>query len=125
MPAIATEWELAVHRGPGWLLVKPCCPSEDLLDDPPLADQLWSLLERHFIYRLVLELDEVKIVNSHLIGQMLVLHRRIRDHGGLMRLCGLSSFNQKVLQMHGLIDRFPAYSDPIEAVMASRLPKPR
>jgi len=125
MPAIATGWELEVHRGPGWLLVRPSCPSEDLPENPPLADQLWTLLERHFVYRLVLELDEVKIVNSHLIGQMLVLHRRIRDHGGVMRVCGLSSFNQKVLRMHGLMDRFPAYSDPKEAVLGSGPCKPR
>jgi hypothetical protein len=116
---------LEVRRGPGWLFVRPSCPTEDLLEQPPLADQLWTLLDRHFIYRLVLELDEVRIVNSHLIAQMLVLYRRIRDHDGVMRLCGLSSFNQKVLRMHGLVDRFPAYSDPKEAVMGSGPLKPR
>jgi hypothetical protein len=125
MPAIATGWELEVHRGPGWLLVKPSCPSEDLVEHAPLADQVWSLLECHFVYRLVLELDDVRIVDSHLIGQMLALHRRIRSRGGVMRVCGLSSFNQKVLRMHGLIDRFPAYGDLREAVMGSGPCKPR
>lgn len=125
MSATATGWELEVQRGPGWLLVKARNCDQDAWAAPPLADQVWSLLERHFVYRLVLELDELKLLDSHLIWQLLLLHRRIRDHNGVMRLCGLSALNQRVLQVCGLIDRFPPYSNLEEAVMGSCRPKPR
>ncbi len=124
MLAIAPGWELDVRRGPGWLLVKLRNPDRDAADAPPLADELWSLLQRHFVYRLVLDLDEVGLLHSYLLGQLVVLHKRVRDHEGVMRLCGVSPYNQEVLQVNGLDARFPAYESLVEAVMACRR-KPR
>lgn len=117
MLAIAPGWELEVTRGPGWLLVKVRGPDEDASDTPPLAEELWSLLERHFVYRLVLDLDQLRLLHSYLLGQLVLLDRRVRDHDGLMRLCGLSRYNREVLEVHGLDARFPAYCDCKEAVM--------
>jgi hypothetical protein len=53
-----------------------------------------------------------------------LLDKRIREHDGLLRLCGLSSFNQRVLRLHGLDLRFPTYGDLEEAVMGCSY-KPR
>jgi anti-anti-sigma factor len=119
MLAIAPGWEMDVDRGPGWLLVRVRSSDPDACDTPPLADQVWSLLSRHFIYRLALELDEVELLHSFLLGQLVLLDKRVRQRGGLMRLCGLSSFNQQVLRTHGLDVRFPTYDDREEAVMGS------
>ena len=119
MLALAPGWEMDVDRGPGWLLVKLRSPDPDACDAPPLADELWSLLSRHFVYRLALELDEVELLHSHLLGQLVLLDKRVRERGGMMRLCGLSSFNQRVLRLHGLDVRFPLYDDREEAVMGS------
>ena len=117
MLAIAPGWELEVKRGPGWLLARLSSPDEDASDAPPLAEQLRSLLERHFVYRLVLDLDEIELLDSHLLGQLVLLDKWIRDHEGVMRLCALSRFNREVLHVHGLDARFPAYGDCQEAVM--------
>ena len=125
MQAIAPGWELEVERGPGWLLVKLGCPDKDASDSPPLADELWSLLERHFVYRLVLEMDQIELLHSYLLGQLVLLQKRVRDHEGVMRVCGLSAFNQEVLQRHGLASRFPVYGDLEEAVMGCSGHKPR
>ena len=57
MPVIAHDWELDVERGPNWLLVKVRTPLGKPWEMLPLADTLRSLLEGHFTYRLVLELD--------------------------------------------------------------------
>jgi anti-anti-sigma factor len=124
MLAIAPGWEMEVDRGPDWLLVKLHNPDPDASGCPPLADELWSLLERHFIYRLVLELDEISLLHSHLLGQLVSLNRRIHEHGGLLRLCGMSSFNRQVLRLHGLDVLLPAYDDRGEAVLGHRC-KPR
>jgi anti-anti-sigma factor len=124
MLALAPGWEMEVDRGPGCLLVKLKGPDRDASDTPPLADELWSLLQRHFVYRLVLEFDEVELLHSYLLGQLVLLDKRIREHDGMLRLCGLSSFNQRVLRVHGLDARLPTYGDVEEALMG-RTHKPR
>jgi anti-anti-sigma factor len=123
MIAIAPGWDLDVERGPGWLLARLKQP-ESLADNaPPLADAIWEQLCRHFSYRVVIELDEVPVLNSHLIGQLVKLYKRIREHDGVMRLCGLSSYNLQVLRTCRLEDHFAPYEDRREAVMACSLPR--
>jgi anti-anti-sigma factor len=122
MLAVAPGWELDVERGPGWLLVK-IKSLDRSSEEPPLADVLWGLLETHFTYRLVLELDQVRMLDSHLIGQLVQLYRQIRHHGGVMRLCGLSAYNLDVLRTCRLQDRFLPYRDREEAVMGCSRPR--
>jgi anti-anti-sigma factor len=122
MLAVAPGWELDVERGPGWLLVKIKSLDRDATE-PPLAEGLWDLLERHFTYRVVLELDQVSLLNSHLVGQLVQLYRRIRQHDGVMRLCGLSPHNLDVLRTCRLDDRFLPYRDREEAVMGCSHPR--
>ena len=74
-------------------------------------------MEQHFTYRLMLELDQVVLLNSSLIGQLIQLHKRIREHDGILRLCGLSSQNRSVLHTCALDDRFRSYDSRVEAIM--------
>ncbi|MHB8901924.1 MAG: STAS domain-containing protein, partial [Thermoguttaceae bacterium] len=94
-------------------------------EDPPLADLVWEQLQQHFVYRLALELDDVPVMHSYLLGQLLVLQKRILEHDGVMRVCGLSPLNRNVLEMHGLDHQLPNYCDRNEAVMGPRCIKPR
>jgi anti-anti-sigma factor len=123
MLAVATGWELQVERGPDWLLLRLKSPEKAARDAPPLADEIWSLLERHFTYRLVLELDQVRLLNSRLIGQLIQLYQRIRERGGVMRVCGLSPYNLKVLHTCRLDGQFLPYRDRREAVMGCCHPR--
>ena len=117
MLAIAPGCELDVERGPDWLLVR--VRHLDLLpsDAPPLAERVWCVLQQHFTYRLVLELDKVRVLNSYLIGQLIQLYRRIEEHDGVMRLCGLSPYNRQVLHTCRLDERLLPYEDREEAVL--------
>ncbi len=123
MLAIAPGWELEVDRGPDWLLVRVRCPDCFQSDPPPLAEVLWELLERHFTYRLVLELDELHVLSSSLIGQLVRLYKMIREHDGVMRICGLSAYNCQVLRTCHLEDRLVPFHDRHEAVMGSHNPR--
>ncbi len=125
MLAIAPGWELKVERGPGWLWVRVERPEPYGVDTPPLADEVWAQLERHFVYRLVLELDDVEFLDSYLIGQLVVLDRRIREHGGMLRLTGVNSFVREILRTHGLVGRFSIYGDLTDALMGACPRKPR
>jgi len=115
--------DLEVERGPDWLLVRFGNPESLETDPEPLADRLWALLEQHFTYRLVLELDRLRLLNSVLIGQLIRLSRRIEEHGGVLRLCGLSPHNMQALRTCRLNDRLCAYRDRHDAIMGCARPR--
>ena len=120
MLAISPGWELYVERGPDWLIVK--IQNMDLNESPPLAELIWTLMQQHLTHRLVIELDQVPVLNSFLIEQLSQLYRKIFDHDGVMRICGLSAYNRRVLHACRLDERFQAYRDRQDAVMGSSRP---
>jgi anti-anti-sigma regulatory factor len=122
---VAGGWALDVQRGPGWLFVRLNSAPEGWWQAPPLAECIWSLLQQHFVYRVVLECDEIPRFTSEMVEQLVLLRNRIDERGGVIRLCGLSPANQDALVRCRLIERFPAYADREEAVMASRPTQPR
>lgn len=123
---LALGWELTVERGPDWLIVtvKETEPEKD--ESPLMADRIWSLLRQHMTHRLVLDLSGIPVLTSHIIGQLIDLYRRIRGQDGVMRICGLSAYNCRVLHTCHLDDRLPSYDDLHEAVLGYSGPrKPR
>jgi hypothetical protein len=83
--------KLSVDRGPNWLFVK-LRPSRNWTEQlPQLADELWSIASRHFIYRLVLELEELKSLPPGLMEQLVLLQDRLVECDGALRICGLSA----------------------------------
>jgi anti-anti-sigma factor len=124
MLAIAPGWEVEVQRGPDWLLVKVLADPQGQQSHEPeageLASGIWDLMQRHFAHRLVLEMDQVGLLNSHLIGQLICLYKQIRENDGVMRICGLSPHNLRVLRTCRLDDRFLPYNDRQEAVLGRR-----
>lgn len=124
MLASLTGCELEVDRGPDWLLVKvQSLDLSDMAAPPPLAARLWSIAQQHFVYRLVVDLERVKVLNSHLIGQLILLSKRLQEHEGVLRLCGVSPYNQRVLRKCSLGDRFPAYETRQEAMLGGADPR--
>ncbi|HZZ74173.1 MAG TPA: hypothetical protein VFE24_18200 [Pirellulales bacterium] len=76
-------------------------------------------------YRVVLELDEVALIHSYLLGQLVLLSKRAINHGGILRLCGLSPENQNVLHTCRLYLGLPNYQDRGDAVRGHRPIQPR
>ena len=124
--ALTYGWDVEVDRGPDWLFVR-IHPPEDLLhgDESHLAERLWEMLQQGFSHRLVLELDQIHMLSTYLVGQLVLLHKRIGAHGGTMRICGLSPRCAEVLRIHRLADRLYPYENRTEAVMGVRPNKPR
>ena len=123
MLATALGCRFEVERGPDWLFVRITSLDQHASEHPPLSETLWSLLQQHFTYRVVLELDGVGVLDSYLIGQLAALYERVGEHDGVMRLCGLSAYNRQVLHTCCLDDRFLAYHDRHDAVMADSHPE--
>jgi anti-anti-sigma regulatory factor len=121
MVSLAPGWDLAVERGPDWLFVKLHCARENVWDSPPLADAVWNLLEQHFTHRLVIECDELIVLHSSLISELVRLDKRVAAHGGVLRLCGLTEMNRRVLESCQLSGRFATTGNRAAAVLGERV----
>jgi anti-anti-sigma factor len=124
LDTLGSELRLDVERGPDWLFVRVTPPEGDLSAAPSLADAVWAVLEQSFTYRVVLDLEPIALVRSALLGQLVLLAKRVRTHDGLLRLCGMSADNRDVLIASRLDTLLPSYPDRSAAVMCSR-PLPR
>ncbi len=125
MPTLAAKQNLEVQRGPDGLWVRIVGPASGTSDSPPLADSLWSLLEQHFVYRLVLDFKDVDVSDDSLMDQLTELHQRIDQHDGMLRLCGLSPKNLEAFNKCALRGQIPCYRDREEAVMGGYPINPR
>ncbi len=112
----------SVERGPDWLFVR--LQPESLHEDQ-VAEQLWKLLNQHFIYRLVLEMDNVEILHSQLIGQLIMLQKRVLQHDGALRLCRLSPQCAQALHLCRLDQALPNFESREDAIYACKHTKPR
>ena len=119
------EWTMDVERGPEWLFVRLHGPDNGEAEGTELANRIWALLEQHFTYRLVLELDDVALLRSYVLGQLVMLHKRIHSHGGMLRLSGLSNENLEALKACRLDHAFSRYATREDAVMSHGPTKPR
>lgn len=111
--------ELDVDRGPNWLFVKLRPDGKSPVVVPQIADKLWSIASRHFIYRLVLELDELESLPAGLMSQLVMLQERLAQCGGALRLCGLSTDCEETLHGYQLDTALPNHASRAEAVMGS------
>jgi len=119
--------KLSVDRGPNWLFVKLRSKGAPARKTPKIADGLWSIATRHFIYRVVLELDELESLPPGMMAQMLLLQERLLQCGGALKVCGMSDRCQETLQECRFDGALPNYSTRTAAVMGSgeRCPLPR
>lgn len=125
MVELASGWNLNVERGPDWLFVRIHCDDADPNASPSLAEAIWSLLKDHFTRRIVVECDQVPLLNSGILSELLKLRSMINSENGMMRLSGLSPVNRRVLRTMKLENELPVYSDRNAAVMGGQPVKPR
>lgn len=118
MADAAQDWDVEVNRGPDWLFMR-LHPGSQSPDD--VADKIWSLADRHFVYRLVLEMDDVAMLPSRLMGQLVMLQKRVLQRDGALRLCGLSPECAQALRFCRLDKALPNYGSLEDAVKGQRL----
>jgi len=119
MLATAAGYEFDVDRGPDWLWIRVRSVESGSLPLASLAEQLQELIEKHFVYRIVLELHRVPELSSQLIGELVQLDRYILDHDGVLRVCGLTPESRAMLEMCGLDDLCLEYETREEAILGS------
>ncbi|MEM8943556.1 MAG: STAS domain-containing protein [Planctomycetota bacterium] len=102
-----------VDRGPDWLFVR-LRPEYQQLDG--IADRIWQLMNQQFVHRLVLEMDEVEFLPSQLMGQLVMLHKRVLQQDGALRLCGLTEQCAEALHLCRLDQALPHFDCREDAV---------
>jgi anti-anti-sigma factor len=117
MDEVREDWAVDVDRGPDWLFVRLHPGKQDPSD---MADALWKLADRHFVYRLVLEMDQLDVFPSRLMGQLVTLHKRVLQRQGALRLCGLSEGCAEALHFCRLDQALPNYDSREDAVLGKR-----
>lgn len=118
MLELAHGWHWDVDLGPDCLFVR-IKPSSHA-DHSCLAESLWLLLRQHFANRLVLELDDLPMLTSELVGQLMLLQKQVHTDGGLLRLCGLSEEHHTTLRCCQLTEHLPSYHNREAAVMGNQ-----
>jgi anti-anti-sigma factor len=111
--------ELNVDRGPNWLFVKLRSKQPTRTEVPQIADKLWSISSRHFIYRLVLELENLEEMPSGMMSQLVLLQERLAQCGGALRICGLSPECEETIHSCHLDSALPNHPSREAAVMGS------
>lgn len=112
----SSEWRIeVVDRGPDWLFVR-LHPREGVLAHD-IADRLWEVLNNHFVYRVVVEMNEVAHISSHLMGQLVMLQKRVLQHDGALRLCGMPPACSDALRICRLHSVLPNYANHEDAVL--------
>jgi anti-anti-sigma factor len=119
MADIAEDWGVEVNRGPDWLYLR-LRPGKQ--EPEGVADKLWSLADRHFIYRLVLEMNDLDVIPSRLMGQLVVLQKRVLQRDGALRLCGLTDDCAQAIHFCRLDAALPNFDCREDAVMGKRRP---
>ncbi len=122
---LAPGWSLNVDRGPDWIFVRLHCDDALAHDATELAEQLWELLQCHLSHRMVVEMDELPRVTSNLLGQLVLLAKRVHGAGGMLRLCGVSPGGEASIRAARLDRLFPHYGNRADAVMGQRPRQPR
>ncbi len=118
MASIAPGWELDVERRGNWLLVRPRISLEQTAEPPPLAEEVWKLLEQHGLCQVIVELDQIDVLRSHVIGQLLRLQKRICTVSGAIRLCGLSPRNLEAIRLCRLDQHLPCFNTREDALQS-------
>lgn len=124
MLQLAGHWNVEVDQSPEWLFFRIVNAGAEEIE-PPLSATLWATAVEHTVTRIVVEFADSVFLNSYLIGQLMVLHKRAHLEGGTVRLCGLSANNCEVLQMMRLDQRFPNFASREAAVLGDFPNKPR
>ena len=84
----------------------------------PELDELLEQLQRPELQNVVVDLAEVSYFGTIMLGTMHQLWRRVRDAGGKMALCNVSTVGREILRVSGFDTLWPVCPSRDEAIGA-------
>jgi len=110
---------MRIERGPDWLFIRLESTGQAATCDS-LVEGIWHALVENGAHRVLLELDDAGPIDDTLIGSISRLGSRIRQQGGMIRLCGLSQPDLRVLKARGGAADIAHFDSRAEAVGVPR-----
>lgn len=111
---VRQEPSIEVERGPDWLFVRVAGKADTGQAD--LTASVWETIREHGASRVVLELDHVETIDEAFGGAIGEIGTRVRDAGGLIRICGLSEPQLSRLRSVAAASRVPHFDTRSDAV---------
>lgn len=108
-------WAVAVERGPDWLFLR-LEPGNALASGGVLADRLLDVIRVNHAHRVVVECDRVDAVDDAILDAIATVGSRVRDDGGLIRVCGLSASGVRRLRSSDQTGDIPHFESRSAAV---------
>ncbi len=114
-PAPVGGWEVAVERGPDWLFLR-LERRDAVASGGALAERLLDVIRVNHAHRVVVECDRVDAVDDAILDAIAAVGSRVRDDGGLIRVCGLSANGVRRLQSSEQAGDIPHFESRSAAV---------
>ena len=108
---------LKTTRSDGFIVVE--LADRRILDEAVISDiaeQLYALVAEDDCPKLVLDFQNVSHMSSGALGMLITLHKRIREKGGDLRLCGISESIYEVFKITRLNEVFNVCDSREDAV---------
>lgn len=120
MSTTSCVWIGEVARGPNWLFVRLEDNPAARTEESPLSDVIRELLAKHFLNRVVIELDDLPRLPPGLLDELQLLGKSLAEQDGLVRLSGIRptarvDLGEKISQPH-----LPCYHDRCEAITSRK-----
>jgi anti-sigma B factor antagonist len=77
--------------------------------------ELVKLIADPHCRQLVLDFSAVKRMATHMLGELIILHKKVQTAGGSLALCGLNPDLRDVFEVTRLTVIFPIFDDEEEA----------
>lgn len=81
-----------------------------------------STIDNAHLYQVIFDLSELKFIDSSGLGSFLFTLRHLNEHGGDLKLTGISTTVRamfQIVRMHRLFDIFPTVNEAIDAFRAA------
>ena len=97
--------------------------NEEILDEitiDKITESLFSLVSDDEPVRILLSFSRVKRLSSSMLSTLIRLSRRVRDKGGVLKLCGIGAALCEMFAITRVNKIFDIYEDEQSALSSSR-----
>lgn len=122
MNSASGGYEISVNRGPNWLFLR--LGGSPTGKAASLGEQLWGVVSKHFVYRVVLEFSsDTQSLSTKEVQQLDEFRKQLESHDGALRVCGLSKKCAERLEQQcsesKTRSRLTSHATVVEAVFGS------
>src|ERR1700680_1696833 len=109
--------QVNVREAPGDSYVVDLNGEIDVYTSPKVKDAVTDLIDRG-VYNLVINLENVRYIDSTGLGVLIGGLKRVREHGGTVSLVCTNPQIRKIFDITGLVKIFGIYDDEADAQKA-------